>query len=102
MNAIRTGCKHTGKIFLEGGIVATTCEPCPMCMSALHWARVETVYFGATVQDAADVGFNELYIDAQQILSLGRSKVELIGGVLAAECRQLFQDWKKLPTARTY
>jgi len=102
VNAIRAGCKHTGKIFLEGAMVATTCEPCPMCMAALHWARVDTVYFGATVQDAADAGFNELYIDAAQILSMGGSKVKLIGGVLAEECRKLFQDWKKLPTARTY
>ncbi len=102
VNAIRAGCKHTGKIFLEGAIVATTCEPCPMCMAALHWARVDTVYFGATVQDAADAGFNELYIDAQKILSMGGSKVKLIGGILAEECKQLFHDWKKLPTARAY
>ena len=47
VNALRAGCKHTGKFFLEGAIVATTCEPCPMCMAALHWARVDTVYFGA-------------------------------------------------------
>jgi guanine deaminase len=102
VNAIRVGCKHIGKWHLEGSIVATTCEPCPMCMSALHWAQVDTVYFGATVQDATDAGFNELYIDAQQILTMGRSKVKLIGGVLADECKQLFHDWKKLPTARTY
>jgi guanine deaminase len=102
VNAIRAGCKHSGKIFLEGAIAATTCEPCPMCMAALHWARVDTVYFGASVQDAADAGFNELYIDAAQILSMGGSKVKLIGGVLPEECRQLFHDWIKLPTARTY
>jgi len=71
-------------------------------MAALHWARVDTVYFGASVQDAADAGFNELYIDAAQILSMGGSKVKLIGGVLPEECRQLFHDWIKLPTARTY
>src|SRR5262245_63842332 len=102
VNAIRAGCKHIAKIFLEGAIIATTCEPCPMCMAALHWARVDTVYFGATVQDAADAGFNELYIDAAQILSMGRSKVKLVGGVLSDECKQLFHDWIKLPTARTY
>jgi len=102
VNAIRAGCKRTGKIFLEGAIVATTCEPCPMCMAALHWARVETVYFGATVQDAADIGFNELYIDAQKILSMGGSKVKLVGNTLAAECKQLFADYKKMPSARTY
>src|SRR4029077_4969673 len=70
VNAIRAGCKHTGQIHLKGAVVATPCEPCPMCMAALHWAQVETVYFGATVQDAADAGFNELYIDAEKILSM--------------------------------
>src|SRR6476646_753565 len=92
VNAIREACRNIGDIFLDGAIVATTCEPCPMCMSALHWARVDTVYFGATVQDAADCGFNELYIDAQQILSMGKSKVKLIGGILPDECKQLFKD----------
>src|ERR1043165_1965020 len=55
VNAIRAGCKQIGKYFLEGAIVATTCEPCPMCMAALHWARVDAVYFGAVIQDAADI-----------------------------------------------
>ncbi len=102
VNAIRVGCKHIGKWFLEGGIVATTCEPCPMCMSALHWARVDTVYFGATVQDAADVGFNELYIDAKKILEMGKSKVKLVGGVLTEECRELFKEYKNNPNAKLY
>src|SRR5437868_2113323 len=95
VNAIRAGCKNTGQIHLNGAIVATTCEPCPMCMAALHWAQVDTVYFGASVQDAADAGFNELYIDAEKILSMGGSKVKLIGGILPDECKQLFHDWKK-------
>jgi guanine deaminase len=102
VNALRLGCKHTNQIFMEGAIVATTCEPCPMCMSALHWARVETVYFGATVQDAMDTGFNELQIAAEKIATMGGSKVKLVSGLLADECKQLFHDWKKLPTARTY
>jgi tRNA(Arg) A34 adenosine deaminase TadA len=102
VNALRQGCKHSRQIFLEGAIVATTCEPCPMCMSALHWARVDTVYFGATVQDAKDTGFNELQIPAEKIAALGGSKVKLVSGLLADECKQLFRDWKQLPTARTY
>jgi len=102
VNALRLGCKHAGSIFLEGAVVATTCEPCPMCMAALHWARVETVYFGATVQDAIDTGFNELQIPAQKIAALGGSKVKLVSGLLADECQQLFRDWKKLPKPQTY
>ena len=54
VNAIREACRAVGDIFLDGAIVATTCEPCPMCMAALHWARVDTVYYGATIADADD------------------------------------------------
>ena len=59
VNALRSACHAARDIFLEGAIVATTCEPCPMCTAALHWARVRTVYFGATIDDAADAGFND-------------------------------------------
>ncbi len=58
--ALREACKATGQIHLEGALVAATCEPCPMCMAALHWARVETVVYGATIADAESAGFNEL------------------------------------------
>ena len=84
VNAVREACRHTGNILLEGAIVATTCEPCPMCMAALHWARVDTVYYGASIADAADVGFNELQLPAAELFRLGGSKLKLIPGVLAA------------------
>ncbi len=69
VNAIREACREIGDIFLDGAIVATTCEPCPMCMSALHWARVETVYYGATIADADYAGFNELQLPAAELLA---------------------------------
>ncbi|HRX83365.1 MAG TPA: nucleoside deaminase [Pirellulaceae bacterium] len=93
VNALRLGCKTTGQIHLEGCVVATTCEPCPMCMAALHWARVETVYFGASIADADSAGFNELQVPAAEVLKIGGSKVALVSGVLSAECRDLFQRW---------
>ncbi len=93
VNALRLGCKTTGQIHLEGCVVATTCEPCPMCMAALHWARVETVYFGASIADADSAGFNELQVPAADVLKIGGSKVALVSGVLSAECRELFQRW---------
>ncbi|MEM7290691.1 MAG: nucleoside deaminase [Pseudomonadota bacterium] len=52
VNALRQACREVEDIHLAGAVVATTCEPCPMCMAALHWARVDTVYFGATIDDA--------------------------------------------------
>ena len=102
VTAIRAACQQAESIFLEGAIVATTCEPCPMCTAALHWARVETVYFGATIDDAADAGFNELHLPAATLLEMGRSGVKLVPDLLREECRQLFDHWKNTPGARSY
>ncbi|MGH8310773.1 MAG: nucleoside deaminase, partial [Steroidobacteraceae bacterium] len=102
ISALREACRAIGDVHLTGAHVATTCEPCPMCMAALHWARVETVYYGATIADAAAGGFNELHLPAAEVLRLGRSEVRLVPGVLADECRALFGDWASSPGARAY
>jgi tRNA(Arg) A34 adenosine deaminase TadA len=102
VNAIREACKTIGSIFLDGSIVATTCEPCPMCMSALHWARVDTVYYGATIEDADAAGFNELQLPAAELLRIGNSTVKLVPQVLPAECRALFDEWKNNPKRVVY
>jgi tRNA(Arg) A34 adenosine deaminase TadA len=102
INALRTACRAAGDIHLAGAIVATTCEPCPMCMSALHWARVEAVYYGATIADATSAGFNELSISASELIRLGGSTVKLQGGLLSAECAALFQEWLAGDKAQPY
>ena len=102
VNAIRAGNRSLQNIFLEGAIVATTCEPCPMCMSALHWARVDTVYYGATIADAETAGFNELNLPAADLLRLGGSQLKLVGGTLAEDCRQLFAEWHASPYRQVY
>ncbi len=102
VNALREACKAVGDVHLTGAHVATTCEPCPMCMSALHWARVDTVYYGASIADAAAGGFNELHISAAEVLRLGSSDVRLVPGVLPDECRALFSEWARTPGSRAY
>jgi guanine deaminase len=102
VNAIREACRAIGDIFLDGSIVATTCEPCPMCMSALHWARVDTVYYGATIADADTAGFNELQLPAAKLLEIGGSQVKLIPQLLPEECKQLFAAWKANPARKVY
>jgi guanine deaminase len=102
VNAIRSANRAVGNILLEGAVVATTCEPCPMCMAALHWARVETVYFGATIADADAAGFNELQFPAAELLRQGASEVKLIGGVLTEKCKKLFQEWLANPGRQVY
>lgn len=95
VNAIREACRRREDIFLENAVVATTCEPCPMCMSALHWARAKTVYYGASIADAANAGFNELAIPAKQLIKDGGGSTELIDNTLSQECRELFAIWKQ-------
>lgn len=102
VNAIREACRHTSNIFLDGAIVATTCEPCPMCMAALHWSRVDTVYYGATIADADTAGFNELQLPAAELLRLGGSKLKLVPKVLPEECKELFAEWKANPKRKVY
>jgi guanine deaminase len=102
VNAIREGCREIGSIFLDGAIVATTCEPCPMCMSALHWARVDTVYYGATIHDAESAGFNELQLPAAKLLEIGGSKLKLVPQLLPEECKELFREWQNNPNRKVY
>lgn len=102
VNALRQACRSTGQVLLTGTVVATTCEPCPMCMAALHWARVDTVYFGATVRDATLAGFNELQVPASEIIRLGGGRVKLVPGLLADECTELFAQWQASKDRREY
>ncbi len=102
VNAIRRACREAGQIFLEGAVVATTCEPCPMCMAALHWSRVDSVHYGATIDDAASSGFNELNLPAKELLRLGGSKLTLVASTLVVECQALFDEFNALPQRKTY
>ena len=102
VNALRDACQAADSILLADCLVATTCEPCPMCMAALHWARVGTVYYGASIADAEDAGFNELQLPAAELLKIGRSQVLLQPGLLAEPCRELFQQWKRRPDKVVY
>lgn len=102
VNALRTACKTADSIHLSDCIVATTCEPCPMCMAALHWARVSKVYYGASIADAEAAGFNELQVPAAQVLEVGGSDVILEADLLSDQCRELFQLWLQRPDKVVY
>ena len=102
INALREACQQTGQVHLNGAVVATTCEPCPMCIAALHWARVDVVYFGASIGDARDAGFNELQVPARDVLHLGGSTVNVVGNVLREQCRQLFGQWLQREGRQSY
>ena len=60
--AIRNACKHLGTYDLSGCELYTSCYPCPMCLSAIIWSNVKTVYYGNSKEDAADIGFRDDFI----------------------------------------
>ena len=60
--AIRDACKNIGSHDLSGCELYTSCYPCPMCLSAIIWANIKTVYYGNTKEDAADIGFRDAFI----------------------------------------
>jgi guanine deaminase len=102
VNCIRAAAKALNTIFLHGCTLYSTTEPCPMCLSAIHWAKIERVVFGATIGDAAAAGFHELFVPAKDLATLGKSPLKVESGLLQAECAALFDEWKNSGKARAY
>ena len=65
VNAIRAACKALGTFTLAGCHLYTSCEPCPMCLAASYWARLEAIYFGCSAADAARAGFYDAFLYAE-------------------------------------
>lgn len=95
MVALRQACKRLKTVDLSGCILYSTCEPCPMCFAASHWAKISKIVYGVKIVDAEDAGFSELTISATTMKKLGKSKVAVDGNVSAKECKELFTLWKK-------
>jgi guanine deaminase len=65
MVAIRDACRRIGNISLQGCVLYTSGQPCPMCLGAIYWARIERVFYGFGIQDAAGIGFDDHFIYEQ-------------------------------------
>ncbi|KKP34946.1 MAG: hypothetical protein UR26_C0010G0003 [candidate division TM6 bacterium GW2011_GWF2_32_72] len=94
INAIRVACKKLNSIDLSGCTIYSTCEPCPMCFAACHWARIDKIVFGTSIEDAKETGFNELQISDETLKKLGNSNVEIVSGFMKGENQELFNLWK--------
>jgi tRNA(Arg) A34 adenosine deaminase TadA len=102
IRVIREACRKLGTVDLSGCVIYSTCEPCPMCFSAIHWARIGRIVFGARIADARALGFSELTIPNAAMKDLGGSPVLLEGDVLRDDCMALFKEWAARPDHRTY
>ena len=91
--AIRAACKALKSFQLDGCEIYTSCEPCPMCMGAIYWARPSKVYYANTKKDAADAGFDDQFIESEFELPPAERKIPMIQ-FMREEAIHAFEEWK--------
>lgn len=92
--AIRDACKNIGNFSLDGCDIYTSCEPCPMCLSAIYWARIKNIYYSNTRKDAADIGFDDSYIYDQIALPIDQRDIKAIK-IDNHFAKEAFESWRK-------
>lgn len=99
--AIRDACARTGNYWLESCCIYVNCEPCPMCLAALYWARIETLVFGATRKDAAALGFadDQIY---REINLPAAGRAITTSQCCRTEAMQIMQQWNDLESKQVY
>ncbi len=90
--AIRDACKNLDSFQLDGCEIYTSCEPCPMCLGAIYWARPSKVYYGNTKADAADIGFDDDFIYKELELDYADRKMPF-EQMMRDEAMAAFNKW---------
>ena len=90
--AIREACRVLQTFQLQGCELYTSCEPCPMCLGAIYWARLDKVYYANTKMDAAKIGFDDQFIYDELKLPLAQRHLPMIQ-LMAQEAWSAFQEW---------
>ena len=94
VTAIRDACNNLGTYQLDGCIIYSSCEPCPMCLGAIYWARPDAVYYANHRKDAADIGFDDDFIYSEINVSLDDRKIPM-KPLLRDEALLVFNAWKE-------
>ncbi|MCK9603866.1 MAG: nucleoside deaminase [Candidatus Omnitrophica bacterium] len=102
VNAIRAASRKLKTFDLSGCIIYSTTEPCPMCFSAIHWARIDAIVYGTDIADVKKLGFYELDIPCKKLKSLGKSRIEIFPDFLLEECSALLREWEGLECRAVY
>ncbi|MGN6541581.1 MAG: nucleoside deaminase [Ginsengibacter sp.] len=92
--AIREACKTLETFQLDGCEIYTSCEPCPMCLGAIYWARPDVVYFANTRKDAAEIGFDDSMIYDEINAKMEERKIPLIN-LHNDNAKEIFHKWKE-------
>jgi tRNA(Arg) A34 adenosine deaminase TadA len=101
INAIREACRRLKTFQLDDCELYTSCEPCPMCLSAIYWARLKRVYYGNTRRDAAKIDFDDDLIYREVARPIARRKIPM-KQLLRSEAFKVFAEWQAKPDRTPY
>jgi len=99
--AIRDACKNLGTFQLTGCDLYTSCEPCPMCLGAIYWARPDRVFYANNKTDAANIGFDDSFIYEELALPMEKRKIPMIQ-MDKSEALKVFQLWAEKADKQRY
>lgn len=99
--AIREACNHTGHYHIEGAVLYTSCEPCPMCLAAAYWAHIGQVFFAARGGDATSIGFDDREIRDQLKLDREQQKIPQ-QELMRPDALAVFQLWRNSDKRQPY
>lgn len=99
--AIRAACQKLGAFDLMGCDIYASCEPCPMCLGAIYWARLDRIYFAGTAADASDAGFDDSFIYRQFAQPQQQRRIAMVP-LMREEALQAFRLWKAKPDKISY
>jgi tRNA(Arg) A34 adenosine deaminase TadA len=99
--AIRAACRSLGSFQLTGCDIYTTCEPCPMCLGAIYWARPARVFCGATSADAAAAGFDDSFIYEQSCIPAAKRRIPMLT-FMREDALRAFREWQLKPDKTRY
>ena len=93
ISAIRNACKKLNNFFLKGCDLYTSCEPCPMCLSAIYWSHIDNIYYANTRMDAKDIDFDDslIYSEIKKEINERKIKMTQINRVEALEAFKIWQ-----------
>jgi guanine deaminase len=101
MMAIRGACAALAAFSLEGCDIYSSCEPCPMCLAAIYWARCRTIYYGCKAADAARAGFDDAFLYEEMKKPLGERTLPVVN-LCPEEAWKAFAAWMESPMKVEY
>jgi guanine deaminase len=99
--AIRLACQELNTFDLSGCEIYTSCEPCPMCLGAIYWARIDKIYYANTKADAAAVGFDDAFIYEELDKPMDKRKLPIIQ-LMRDEAMNAFKLWSEFEGRAEY